>query len=274
MKKNDLIKTISDSFLKTAPFSPMIYKIISAMKDKKKSLFKFGNEISKDPVLTAKILSVANSAQFGIKQKVSDLPFAISLLGFDIVSIVILNSLKNKKILKKKTIVYSNRKLWLHSLKVAHLCRIFARNNKIANSLEYYIAGLLHDIGKTAILGNISYGDLEKIEMLVESGSNLYLAENSVLGYNHTDIGFEILKNMNLSMDILKAVFAHHKKMKANFNDISFILNLSNVLSKHLDYVDNNELVEMLIYNFNIKLEDIPDIDRIYTELKIDLENL
>lgn len=274
MNKKDLIEKLVETFLKSTPFSPMIFKIISAMKDKKKSLFKFGNEIAKDPVLTAKILAVANSAQFSVKQKVSDLPFAISLLGFDLVSVVILRSLKSKINHKKNTTVYSNRELWLHSLKVAHLCRIFARNDKQANSLEYYIAGLLHDIGKTAILVYINDSDLQKIEMLVKSGSDLYIAENSVLGCNHVEIGFSILKKMNLQADILKAVLSHHKKMEKNFYDISFILALSNELSKHADFVENEDLEDKLLFQFNITSDEIPSIEKIYSELKIDLEYL
>jgi len=70
----------------------MIDQISRAVDSKRFSMEDIGKLISRDQVLTAKILKLANSAFFGFSRKVGSLTQALVLLGFDVVKGLILTS--------------------------------------------------------------------------------------------------------------------------------------------------------------------------------------
>lgn len=272
------LEEVEKSFMNAFPFPPVLHKVASMIRGGGDSLYKLGQEISKDPVLSAKILSTANSPYYGTKQKVSDLPHAVSLLGFNEVSSVVLRFVAERSLFDSKhtptSFFYLSRQIWLHSLKAAHICRILVRRANLPIILESYLAGLMHDIGKNAIGLCIEPRD-EKILMAgVKNQTPLYEMEKSILGFDHTQCGFQILKRMNLSLDVLKMVRRHHDKMDPNFKDPDFLLALANILAYFEREEDLEERDRHLKAQFGIKSEHIKDLGKIYGELNIDLEFL
>lgn len=271
------IEEVEKSFMNAFPFPPVLHKIAAMIKEGE-SLFKLGQEIAKDHVLSAKILSTANSPYYGAKQKISDLPHAVSMLGFNEVSSVIARFVAEKSLFDSKhtptSFFYLSRQIWFHSLKVAHICRILVRRAKLPLTLEAYLAGLFHDVGKNAIGLCIESSD-EKILMAgVKNQTPLTVMEKHILGFDHAQCGFQILKRMNLSLDILKMVRRHHDPMEPNFKDPDFLLALANVLSQFEHEKDLEERDRHLNAQFGIRSGHIKDLGKIYGELNIDLEFL
>jgi putative nucleotidyltransferase with HDIG domain len=273
---NYTIEEIEKSFLRAFPFPPILYKVVSMIKDEAESLYKLGQEIAKDPVLSASVLFRANSPYFGTKGKICDLPHAISLLGYNEVSMTMLRYVAkgvftNAKV-GNESQLYSSEQIWLHSIKVAHICRILMRKHKVPLMLEGYMAGLMHDIGKNAIALNVTKEDEQEILDGMETGKKLYKMEQMVFGFNHAQCSFQILKQMNLSLDMLQMVRRHHNSMAIDFSDPSFILALANVLAYFNNLEKRDELDMMLVSQFGMVSADIPDVEKIFIELKIDLE--
>lgn len=241
-------------------------------------MYKLGQEIAKDPVLSAKVLSIANSPYYGVMQKISDLSHAITLLGLNDVSMVIMRFVSKKNMadsgVGKNSVIYPPKPIWLHSVKVAHLSRILVRRNKLPFQPESYMAGLLHDIGKNAISVRIERDDEKRILLKLRQGKDQLEAEKEVLGFDHVECGFQILKHMKMSLEVLQAVRRHHEKMVPDYNDVSFILALSNVLADYDEEKDYGEMNKQLKEQFDITAMDIRHLDKIYEELKVDMENL
>lgn len=277
MKYN--IDDVRAAFLKAAPFPPMLFRVVAILKDPKTSMFKLGRELAKEPVLSAKLLAAANSPYYGVKQKISDLPHAISLMGVNDVSAIVMRQL-SKQTLSKNVVrpsrLYSAKHIWMHSVKVAHLARMLARRNNLPFVMECYMAGLLHDVGKNAIAVCIKPDDENEIIKDVEAGKEIHEAETRVLGFDHTQCGFQILKHMKMSLDILQGVRGHHDKMAKDFLQIRFVLALAEALSDYdpEDGADRKELEIRLARQFDMTSNDIPGLDDMYAELKIDMQNL
>ncbi|MCP4213590.1 MAG: HDOD domain-containing protein, partial [bacterium] len=83
------IEEIEKAFLNAVPFPPILFKVMTVIKEEKVKLYKLGQEISKDPVMSAQILASINSPFYALKQKISDIPHALSLLGIEEVSAII-----------------------------------------------------------------------------------------------------------------------------------------------------------------------------------------
>ena len=109
--------------------------------------------IKSDPVITARLVSLANSATYRGAKKISTLVDAITRIGLkDTANYIWLfhnNSLFESK---DKNFSHILQKLRDHSLACAECCRLVAKQLHQKNSDEYFYMGLLHDIGAVLIL--------------------------------------------------------------------------------------------------------------------------
>lgn len=192
--------------LKNLPTLPgMIDKISRAVESKRFSAADIGKLISRDQVLTAKVLKLANSAFFGFSRKVGSLTQALVLLGFDVVKGLILTSsvfdlMKNK-----------GEDLWRHSMGVASAAAIIATEVGMPDAEEASLAGLLHDLGKVVIRVHMP-DDSASINELVEvEGLALREAEREVLGFNHTQVGQWLAESWKLPEQLSEPIRWHHK---------------------------------------------------------------
>jgi putative nucleotidyltransferase with HDIG domain len=102
---------------------------------------------------------------------------------------------------------------WRHSICVGVTAKLIAKKMKVnpQDLEEFFIAGLLHDIGKVPLNNRLSK---EYFEAFAESERRripLYLAEQSLFELDHGDVGKLIIINWKLSEDIRDVVEYHHK---------------------------------------------------------------
>lgn len=159
--------------------------------------------ISAEPVLSAQVLKLANSAMFNrTDRKVEELRAATVLLGFGVVRNVAI-SVGMKQLKDHQASGQTSERmegLWTRSMRVAALAFVLARNLTRLSPDKAMIAGLLHDVGKFYILNRAClYQDLfvsdEALWDLVDQW--------------HADIGAAILDSWELPEDVRAAVMDH-----------------------------------------------------------------
>lgn len=113
--------------------------------------------IQLDPSLTARIISVVNSAAFGSVRKITNTLQATNRLGRDKVRNLVYSCLL-KSIFKVKSPTLKRRmeNLWQHSASVAALSFVLGRETPGIDPEQALLAGLVHDIGAVAVLGGIN----------------------------------------------------------------------------------------------------------------------
>ncbi len=159
--------------------------------------------ISAEPVLSAQVLKLANSAMFNrTDRKVEELRAATLILGFGVVRNVAI-SVGMKQLKDHQASGQTSERmegLWTRSMRVAALSFVLARNLTRLSPDKAMIAGLLHDVGKFYILNRAClYQDLfvsdEALWDLVDQW--------------HADIGAAILDSWELPEDVRAAVMDH-----------------------------------------------------------------
>ncbi len=114
--------------------------------------------VSSEPVLSARLLKVANSAAYPNRsgEAVKDVRTAITRLGFTMArntaAAIAMEQLMAVNNNGDDTVRTHMENLWQHSLEVAALSQVLAKKLTRLKPDEAMLAGLLHDIGKLYIL--------------------------------------------------------------------------------------------------------------------------
>jgi putative nucleotidyltransferase with HDIG domain len=172
-----------------------------------------------DPVITAHILKVVNSAAFSLSQRVESLERAISYLGKNtIVGIALSQSLAALYDKPLKGYESKEGELWAHSLRTALASREIAKysRGKLYANVAY-TAGLLHDIGKS-VISKFMDGAAREIISSVDNGEaeDFLSAEHELLGIDHCEIGAEMAKRWGLPDSLREAIHHHHRPQLAD----------------------------------------------------------
>jgi len=214
--------------LKNLPTLPgMIEQISKAVESKRFSAADIGRLISRDQVLTAKVLKLANSAFFGFSRNVGSLTQALVLLGFDVVKGLILTS-SVFDLMKTKA-----QGMWEHSMGVATAAHIIAEEIDMSDQEEVSLAGLLHDLGKVVIRVHMP-DDAEAISALVEQkGLGVRQAEQEVLGFDHAEVGQWLAESWKLPEELTEPIRWHHKPEGAKEVPLATaVVHLADVLAR------------------------------------------
>ncbi len=236
MKKGSLARIIGRiDDLPTLPRTVM--KITELVNNPKSSAKELAGVITDDQVLTARLLRLVNSSFYGFPHKVSTVTNAIVLLGFDAIRNLLLTTSVFDVFSKKNPEASAlQERMWDHSLGCAVGAKViggFLRNDKLE---ELFVAGLLHDIGKTVEM--LYFPDeYEKIAAMVEKTNILMVtAEEHVLGYNHTLIGKLLAGRWNLPAKLIAAIANHHRPEIAGQHKIeASVVHLADILCRALN---------------------------------------
>jgi HD-like signal output (HDOD) protein len=141
-----------------------------------------------DPGFSSRLLSLANSAYYGLPRKVTSVREAIAFLGFkSIRQLAMTVGIFDVFIGKNDKDSLRRRRWWRHSVDAAVCCRWLAMQTKRVPAEEAYTAGLLHYIGKT-LLDRFGSEPYEKVELLLEHGVEPARAEQAVYRCDHIQV--------------------------------------------------------------------------------------
>lgn len=166
-----------------------------------------------DISLSTKLLKMANSPFFGATRGVTSLQHAITVLGFKEVRNLIISAVIFESFMKaEKMGNYDIGKFWKHSFVCGLAAKVIAADLKKASN-EFFVAGLIHDIGKLVIYITSPHDFLK----LVETAKHLKLkfkafeAEKGIVGMTHDEVGMRLLKKWLFPESLLAAIGFHHR---------------------------------------------------------------
>lgn len=204
--------------LKSLPSLPSLFlEIVEALKAPEVSIHQIADIIGKDVGMTAKILQLVNSAFFGLRRRVDDLPRALSLLGVDTIKSLVLSlhvfSQCDQTMLNR----YALHTLWDHSFATGACARLIARAEKQAQHVVDAVvtAGMLHDCGKLVLVTNLPdvYG--ETLRLAQNQHLPAWEAERIRFGATHAEVGAYLLGTWGLPTTIVEALAFHHCPTRA-----------------------------------------------------------
>lgn len=203
-------------------FSMTVAKVMHLSNDMRASPKDLIHAISLDPVLTAEVLRLINSAYFGMKQAVVSLNRAVILLGVNTIKNVAIGSAVIGAMKMRNFKYFSSDEFWEHSLGVATGSKILAGRLGVPAQErdEYFIAGLLHDIGKVIFVQHLAEEFARLSDPQYQPGVPKSELEEKFMGMSHAELGMLIAKKWELPPLLLDTIHEHHKPKFGGENDM------------------------------------------------------
>jgi putative nucleotidyltransferase with HDIG domain len=170
--------------------------------------------VGQDLSLSAKLLRLANSAFYGMPRKINTINTAVVILGFRVVSTLVL-SLTVFDIFPqdRKSALFNRRAFWHHSLSCAVMAKFIASRMQrfvLFDPEEAFCAALLHDIGKVVMEQYLHEDFHEALKNARYRRTPLFETEKSVLGYCHTDVAEWLTRHWDLPEKLRAGIIHHH----------------------------------------------------------------
>jgi HD-like signal output (HDOD) protein/CheY-like chemotaxis protein len=207
------------------PSLPAVYqRIVACLQDGGASIADVAAVVAEDLSVTTMLLKLANSAFFGSGQAIRTAERAVSFLGIDNVTALVLASGVFKAPLA------TNRspdiaELWQHSLQTASIARRLAlhENWSSARSDDAFLAGLLHDLGHLVIATSTSSG-------AIPSGADI----------DHGQVGAYLVGIWGFPDTLVEAIAFHHHPSRTGALGLSLpvLLHAANLIAHgHIERV-------------------------------------
>lgn len=169
--------------------------------------------ITVDPVLSVKVLHIANSAYYGLSRSIYTIKQAVLVLGFHTLKNLVLGIsaiavLKNGR---KPSAVETT--IWEHSFVCAGIAReLMARAKQPLRKMEEaFMGGLLHEIGAIVLMTRFP----KEYQRVLERASQgirqtLLEAEREMLGTDHAEVGGYLAEHWKLPTNLAEVIAGHH----------------------------------------------------------------
>lgn len=183
--------------------------LMDAIADQRSTGVTIARVVSNDPGLAARVLALANSSQFGLSRRVTELPQAITLVGIGVVQTL--------AIANAAALVDTSG--WMvdahgHAVRVAIAARLLAPAAGVQPA-DAFSAGLLHDVGELLLLQNRPT-EYTALQSTFDTHADQLRAEKRAFGTDHALVGAEHLLDWRVPDVIADAVADHHDPFRSS----------------------------------------------------------
>jgi putative nucleotidyltransferase with HDIG domain len=173
--------------------------------------------ITEDAGLSSCILKLANSPMFGYYTHIDSISKAVTIIGTQELRDMALaiSVIRVFKDIPESLINMTS--FWQHSITVGIVARILAIHRLETNVERFFVAGILHDVGQLILCTRAPELVKEMIAASRESGEAYSSVQRASLGFDHGDVGGELLKRWGIPASITEPVSSHHNPNRARF---------------------------------------------------------
>lgn len=276
-----IINTV-DSF---PPLPSTATKVLQVTSDPESSAYDLMEAIIPDPAMCTAILKVANSAFYGRPKEVDSLETAVMILGFNEIQSIVLgkavfDSFKNVPNKHQEIDLF-----WNHSLTCGLAAKIIAERLSLSPG-TFFIAGLIHDLGKLALLLTFPKEYAPDIWFVNHNFHKITQAETDQFAISHGQVAARLLKRWFFPPSLVSSTEYHHSPdLAKEHHKLPLIVQLADFFSY---LIENKSLLEQNSINDiqNITLPNIHPLwaqnqmvwqdtmlEELFSQLQLDINN-
>lgn len=209
------VQKLVSSVYTIASLPSIYFRVSEAVNCPRSSATDIANVVAEDPGLTARLLKLVNSSFFCFSSKIDTVSRSVAIVGTQQLCDLCLATSVMKVFNDVPEDLVSMESFWLHSLSCGICARLLATEFGVSNVERFFVAGLLHDIGSLILYLKLPELARQSLEDSKINKKVLHDVENHFIGYNHAEVGYELVKLWNLPEPLHEAVRFHHTPDKA-----------------------------------------------------------
>jgi len=185
---NSKVAVIMNRVSELAVLPHVVYKVLELSGSADSSTHEMERAIVVDPGFSSRILTMANSAYYGLPRKVTSIKEALLYLGFKAIrQLAMTVGVYDMFVGKTDKDSLRRRTWWRHSVDTAVCAKWLSSEFKALPSDDAYTCGLLHCIGKS-LLDRFGGEEYSKIELVMAQGAAEEDAERALYGCTHVEV--------------------------------------------------------------------------------------
>lgn len=240
-RARDLARLIED----LPPMPHIAARVLEILSDPDSALSDVTELLSQDQSLMALIIKVSNSVLYRTDHFVSTLHDAVNRLGTKAVrSLVLTASTRSLFPKNNKQLEIVSHSLWQHSKECGLISRRVAEEAGYSDPEEAFIGGVLHDIGKLAMMQKFPQEYMMIKKMQAAENTSSIEAEKQILGFCHDELGALLMKKWNMPQELQACVRGHHAPGRAG--EMELIVSITAV-ADYLSHVHGTETDSAMI---------------------------
>jgi len=209
--------------LPTAP--KVVQELITSFNDENFNIKDIARKLSADPVLSAKLLRLANSAYYHASRSVSTVDDAVAMLGFLAVRTLVISSGLVHGF--KSTYGLDLKQFWRYSLHTAVAAKWLA-NHVDENSDLAFTVGMMHGIGELVIHAGMPERALQLDKLVSYLDKRRFETENATFGYDYSEVSAELASRWKFPEVFSEAIRAFPKPLEQQpFSPMAAIIHLA-----------------------------------------------
>lgn len=212
---------------------PDVYtQIVEVMNSPRSSAADLAEMVSKDTSLSSRLLKLVNSAFYGFPTRIDSISRAVTLIGTSelttmALGISVVNAFKDIP-----CALMSMEGFWRHSISCGVFARLLAGLKVGTAGEQFFVGGLLHDIGRMVMLKQIPQAYAEVIKQARRERTTLAGKEKKLLGYDHMDVGSLLCQEWRFSKALEEMVHCHHLPGRGRYSLGCGLIHLADIMAK------------------------------------------
>lgn len=242
-------------------FPKVVMEALQLLRDPNSSLTQIGEKVSADPGTSVKILNIANSASYALRNPVRSVEHAASLLGRNDLEALLLTAAVGQALPKPKVAGYDPVQFWTAAARRAAVARALAYEVAPASKGECFSAALLGDMAIPLIL-TVKGGEYSPIlQSWREDGHELAGLEHQAFGWTHAFAAGCMSEHWKFPEPLVQAIGAHHDEAESDKRTGGLqCVRVAGLLREGTD--DATELIETGARELGLKTEHMAKVVR------------
>lgn len=215
--------------IKLPALPQVLLELMRVINDPKCGSGDIAEVIRLDMSLASHLLRLVNSAYYSFPFTIDTVDRAVTLIGTkEITTLAFSSSFLN--MFKKEGALFDMEAFWKHSVSCSIAARSIAKRAQKGNPERYFIAGLLHDLGRL-VLATYTPDLWQEISQQEEGQEVLpYTKEEDLIGFDHAQFGGALLAQWNFPNTLIRAVKYHHSPQWSEEFDEAITVHVADII--------------------------------------------
>ena len=192
----------------------VVAKIDALAVDPEVGAREIGSAVAEHAPTAARVLKIANSAYFGLRERVATTEHATAVLGVRTLRTVAMQAsvIAQFEHLESSS-EFDVEALWKHAILTGHVGAAIVKKSRTKLGLSFeeaQVTGLLHDIGQVLMLEAMPETFLDAMHAAHTGGEPEHVCEERRMGFHHAQVGALVAVHWGLPRRLCDAIADHH----------------------------------------------------------------